>query len=115
MPGLHRLDKVGNSSQKENGFEDFYSAPGRISDLRGSSSARRPEGCGMDDTAVRTSSNWFDNHSWQPNSSPEPASKETESAVDEIPQADDAPQPGSKEYLSLGCDYLWIDIGGECG
>ena len=56
---------------------------------------------------------WLDNHShsFEPL---EPASKETDSAV-EIPQADDAPQPGSKEYLSLGCDHLWIDIGGECG
>ena len=61
---------------------------------------------------MRTPSDWFDNHSWQPFPSPEPASKESDSAV-EIPQADDAPQPGTMDYLRLGCDHLYTELGGE--
>ena len=113
MPGLHRLDKVGYSPQKASCFEDVSKTFGRISDLCCGGSVRCDEGCGNGGAAMRTPSDWLDNHShsFEPS---EPASKETDSAV-EIPQADDAPQPGTLSYLSLGCDHLWIDIGGECG
>lgn len=58
---------------------------------------------------MRTPSDWFDNHSWHPDPAPEPASKDSE----EIPVADDAPQPGTAEYLRLGCDDLYVTLGGE--
>jgi len=40
--------------------------------------------------------NWFDNKSW-------PAERPVEIE----------PDPGTKEYLQLGCDDLYQDLGGE--
>jgi hypothetical protein len=61
----------------------------------------------MRGAAMRTPESWFDAYSW--GCPPEQATTET----DNIPQADDAPQPGSRAYLELGCDDLYVTLGGE--
>lgn len=50
---------------------------------------------------------WFDNRSWEPKSTPAPELPDLPSpSVAEV-------QPGSLDYLRLGCDELYTELGGE--